>query len=233
MTLTPAAGVELKALLASNGTSVTDLLERLATRPKPPTDEDRKPIPVVVPVSDEQKKILKAIIARAEKFAFPAEPRVLTDAEAREAISIYRDIKQASAALANFEAAFKATFHNSLDVALVAAGEDKGVPQNGDGHYVARGEIAPAGIEVMIRRETSGGAAAALTLADLADMEAKGDITHKEYLAMTREVPRVLVPDAIMAHVRKAPEFTKVLKRYARLTTPTASINIRPNKVKK
>lgn len=223
----------VKGLLAETGTSVTDILAALATKPTPPPVEDRVKPSVVVPVSDEQKKILKKIVDRAEAFKFPGEIRELTEDEQREAIEIFTDLKQGIAALGNFETAFKATFHNHLDAEAVRLGTDAGALQNKDGHLLVGGQLAPSGLSVLIRRELSGGGAASLTLADLRDMEERGDITHKEFLALTTEGTRVVNSEAVMKHVRKVPEFTKVLKRYAKLTAATASINVRPNKVKK
>lgn len=222
---------ELQELLAGTSTTLADVLNAIVAQ-QPTTREERRALPPIPTFSPEQKKALSTIAKRAEAFDFPTQSRILTEDERKNAIEIFVQLKTAAKALGNLEDAFKATFHGHLDIELEAAKRAKGVDQDQRGNYVADGDITAPGLAEKVARETRGGGAAALTLADLQSLvanEAAPEWTHEEFLATTDQV-RVVSTTKIMDRVKKNPKLLDGLKKVARLTPKTTQLAVRPVK---
>jgi hypothetical protein len=222
MTLAPGAA-NVQQLLAGKAslTDVLDALLKARAAEVPIVTPERRPLPSVVPVSDEQRTTLRTIVNKIDALDLPTTARELSVAEQSQFKGTFEEVKKAKKVLDKAEDALKETFHNHFDVELGTPSDT--VEQDAKGHYVTEGEIRVDGEPTVIRREVRGGGAAALTEADLASLEAAGHITHADYLAMTTPV-RVLDEHAVMKLLNARPELLPVFGTVAKLTPAGTAI---------
>lgn len=231
MTLAP--GAENIQRLLDGKATLTDVLDALLAveaAEAPVVEVERKPLPKVVPLADEERTTLRTLVNKIDALDLPTTARQLSDAERRQFITAFDDIKGGLKSLKRAEEALKEVFHNHLDVELL----DKGVPgpdidQDDAGHYVEEGSVTADGVSKRVSREVRGGKAQAITVEDLRQLETDGDITHADFLAMT-DAKRVVAEDQIMRLLNARPELLPVFGKVARLGQAGSSIYVRPVK---
>jgi hypothetical protein len=230
MTLAPGTA-NIQKLLDGKA-SLTDVLDALlaaeaATTPAPTEAPERKPLPAVVPLSDPERTTLRTLVNKIDALDLPTTARELSAAERTQFIAAFDQIKDGLKAIKRAEDALKEVFQNHLDVELGTPGPD--VEQDANGHYVAAGSVTGDGLAKRVSREVRGGKAVSLTVDDLSGLEADGDITHADFLAMTDAV-RVVDEAAIMKILNGRPELLPVFRKVARVAPAGTSIYIRPVK---
>lgn len=226
MTISPVAE-RLAELLAERDTSLTDVLELIAPKPKAPPEQAR-PLPKVVPVSDKERVNLRGILARIEAAELPEQARLLDPDERSEWIPLFGEIKTALATLARAETAFKDTFANHLDVEV----QDSGIKaeQDKNGHYLVKGEVGAEDTELVVKREIAGeGKTAPISIRDLEKLEADGAIDHKAFLALT-STERYVDEAKVMQQLRANPSLADSLRKVIKLKAKTGSIHVRKAK---
>jgi hypothetical protein len=226
LTVSPVT-VRLQELLAERDTSLVEVLELLAPKPKAPPEE-AAPLPKVVPVSDKERVNLRGILARIESAELPEEARLLDPDERSAWIPLFGEIKTALATLARAETAFKGVFANHLDVEVQAKGIK--ADQDDKGHYLVKGEVGAEDTELVVKREIAGeGKTQSISIRDLEALENAGAIDHKTFLALT-STERYADESKIMQQLRANPALADSLRKVIKLKAKTGSIHVRKAK---
>lgn len=199
-----------------------DLLKRVAKAEAPGV------VKVALPAkfSDKQLDAVKSL-TKVFGSVVPTEPRQLSKTEI-DALLAERQVVDIVARL---------TSQRKDDIALsvkhhhdaVVVEQDPDAERTKDGHFAVSGryggednaeqvfsvEVRKGSVKVDLDR-----------LASDADDDGVGDLTHEDYLALTRPV-RVIDPDRAATLLRKRPELLGVLERYVTQGAPSVSTYVR------
>jgi hypothetical protein len=217
-------------LLTDGKVPLDVIMDALAAEEAAPEPEEHVHVerhPVAVPITSTERRNLRQIAARVEAYDFPKKPVVLTEEQRRIAITAFNDIKSARKVLERAENAFKAMFHNHLDLLVEKSGDEAPVDEHG--HYVTEADVTAEGVSVKVARELRGGKAAPLTIGDLVRLEQDKAISHDDYLLMTTAV-RNVDPSKVMLRLQEKPELLAALATVAKLTDKTTAMSVRPVK---
>lgn len=216
--------IDGKISLAELLLALTEREEEQRTAVEPP----KRAKPKSIALSDESRAVLRRVPVDLADATLPGVARKLTAKEAEQFIPLFCDLKAAAKALATAEAALKEAFHNHFDQ---DAPEDAAYDANG--HALTEGELEIDGLANKIVRGVVKGSAKKLSVDDLTELEATGDIDHKTFLELTVSLPaqRTVAPDdKIMAVLAKRPGLVSVLaKKAGRSTAKSTAIRISKN----
>lgn len=178
-----------------------------------------------VTLSEAERKALRGLPAEAESLATPAAPRALTPEEISEYLPLLDRAKAAKAAATKVETRLVEAFHGHLDAAL-----PDDLPRDKKGHKLAKGEVVDPNYAQKVVRDLRGGSIVPPSEADLLALVEAGVITRAEYLRATHPVTtREVVPNALMALIKKRPELVDALAERAQVTEQTLAVRLANN----
>lgn len=215
----------VKIALAKPKTTVSDVLKAAL----PETAPEKVPA-TPLPKSPALSASAAALFDLADRLAdvdLPDTHRQLSPAEQKAVVAALDALKPVAKELKTSEAQLKAAIFNHLDeVARVNGRITDETLRTKEGWAIVEGVVE--GETVNATREERLGS---LTLSadGLAGLEAQGEITHEEYLAMTAPV-RVLDEQATLAWLKKNPDRAGLLAKAAVRSRATASLNLRAKK---
>lgn len=205
-----------KALAEINKGSVTlaDLLKALS----PP--QQSEPVPAVLPTPAEITTKQREAMARIPEVfgqVVPTERRALQPVEVSALVREKQTLDEITKMAANRLGDITVTVHNHLDVVVedtLIAGQEPPL-RDEKGHYIKAGKAPGPDVEHQFSRETRA-AAASLPVENLKALEDSGDITHEDFLALTRQV-RVVDEMNVIAALKKKPSLITAI---AKATVP-------------
>lgn len=219
----------IKGILAKKETTLTEVLAHVGPEaPNPP--EVETPLPKSPALPKAVAPIAAMLPAKLAAIQVPTERREL-DADELEELTVAMDeVKQVKAAVTKAEGYFKAAFFNHFDAVARRLGlVTKDSKRTKDGWFIIEDKVSAAvpGLSKKAVRETSSGSVQ-FGVDQLAELEAEGQITHAQFLAMTSQV-RVVNEGAILAAIEADPDLAKVLGEKVTVSGGNAALYLRAN----
>jgi hypothetical protein len=178
----PAIPAEVVAGIAIQVLAGKIALKHIAALAVPKTAEvgERKvpPVPTI-----EQNAAMARLKSAFGKVA-PTAVRSLTEDELRQLLQEYEDLK----IIEGRRDSIKHAVLNHNDLGLIADDAVADAEVNKDGHYIKKSTVKVPGSGKAFSWEISERGGGEVTAEALADLEAKGVITHDDYLACTTQV---------------------------------------------
>lgn len=189
------------------------------------------PLPKPLVLSPEEEAALKAFATQATNLTVPPNRRMMTTEELFSVNTFLATTKVVAKVVKRAtEDTIKPAFHNHFDVKAEKDGvaDPRTTPRHPkSGHYLLEDKTSGkvSGLKASAERELRGGTVS-LTEEGLKGLVDSGEISHQEYLAMTRQV-RVVDEDAVLAAVKKNPELVQKLRKATSVSDPTIALTIR------
>lgn len=217
-------GISLADVLATlRGEDAVEVVERKAVA--------RKIGGSVVP-SDVERKALRVVLDKLAEIDVPEHPRELVSAEKRAINDAMEAVKKVKKFAERTEGKLVEMAHGHFDVVAEKEGRANGAtPVNQHGYYLTEDKesMAVVGSDVKITRSVSEGSIS-VTARGLQALEARGKITHQDYLAMTEDIGREVNERKMLDHLAKHPELMAAIKPIIEKNSGNVSIRLSPNK---
>lgn len=185
-------------------------------------------VPALEPMDDEDR-IVVAKLPEVYARVRPAVRRKLEEWEIADLIEERRVLKAVEKLVQKGVEDIKHIILNHMDVGEEerAEGDDPGLPYNDDGHYIphAKVQVGAPGTKKKFSWEPRP-TKPSISLMDLVAAEEAGDITHKEFLAMTAQ-RREFDQTKFMAAVAKDPTLIQRLRKHIKPGGRTAALYVR------
>lgn len=190
-------------LAALPGQTLQGLFSALFKADTVPSVEPVLPQPIVL--TDEQVQALTELADVLAELKLPKTRRLLTVTERQALGKALKTVKVAGSAISASLASLRTTLFNHLDVDAERrnlAGPD--TPRDKDGFY-----LLPGKGDGFVREVSAG--TPTMNAEALAQLEADGKLTHKQYLKATRAV-RVVDEEGVLGLIAEDPEVLVVLR---------------------
>lgn len=225
--IVPAA---ITGLLAKPNTKVHDVL-KAAVAEAPLAETASTPIPTSPALSDDARVAVKRIVDKLELLDLPNSRRQLSPQEMHDVVATFITLDEAIKGLGVSKEQFKAALFNHFDQVAVQEGkitQDTRLTKEGWAIVEDKVSAAVPGLDKKATREVRGGTPS-LTAEALAELVAAEEISHEDYLAMTRQT-RVAEEAQVLEWLRKNPGKAATLAKAVTTTTPSAGLYLRANK---
>ena len=208
----------------------TITLSALAAALAPPTAGSEVVASVASPreITEEQRTAIRRLPEVYGKIN-PMGRRALTAPETSSLLDERDTLKKVEAMVTARVADITLIAHNHLDAKIdESVPQGKRPPMDAKGHYIVEGRLGVPEVAEEFSREVSEGSAS-LSESSLKALVDSGDLTAKQYLAMTSQV-RVIDEAKIMIALRKDPTLIRAIAKATKPGKKSVSMYVRKKK---
>lgn len=160
-----------------------------------------------------------------ESVTWPDSRRQLSTAEKESLLALLDAVKDAKDLVEAAEGSLKPALFNELDVTAEKTGElAPGTETDKYGWYAFKGQVTAQGVEIAAERRVRRGSVS-LSPEDILEATTLpgAELTHKDYLAVTRQV-REVDENALFALIAKRPTLAAVFNQLVKRGAPSLSL---------
>lgn len=221
-----AAVEEVRKSLLRQGVSVAEVVRslQLAEREEPQAPVSKLPVAVVP--NEDQHAALENLAAMLAETHWPQSRRALRVSEKPHFLRLLRVTKTLKRLVEGLERqALRPTWFNHFDCMAEHTGiASEDTPRNGDGWYlladadngIVHGEPTKATRELRRGQAT-------ITVEDLQELEKDGEITHQDFLALTKQT-RVIDEERFLTTLAQRPHLLPAIQQATTVAMPTAQL---------